>query len=73
MPVPQIYRKPSKTARWLVDRGIVRTERQANYVLIAITIVFVAVSIFLFFKDNLKRTGVEINTNPGIKETYIPS
>lgn len=52
MPAPQIYRKPSKTARWLVDHsnGLIQTERQADRILLVVSVVFIAIAVFLFYQ-----------------------
>jgi len=39
-----------KMIRWLIDKGIVKSEKAASTILIGIAIVFFVVSAFFFFK-----------------------
>lgn len=52
MSAPQIYYKPSKTAHWITNHsnGIVKTERQANYILIIVSVIFLIITVFIAYQ-----------------------
>lgn len=69
----------SKLAQWVIDStgGLVKTEQQANYLLLGFVIVAIIFSAFLFIKQNnstVRSPGAEtfLNTPPGAMPPNIP-
>ncbi len=52
------YKKPIFT-RWLIATGIISTDKQAEYVLLAVSAVAIIISAFIFFNMTNSNTGAK--------------